>query len=224
MSDVILKEKGTIDKYEGDAIIAFFGAPLELPDHAVRACLSAVTIKRKEAELNKLLLEEKLSSKPLLTRIGINTGSKVAGNMGTKNKMNYTIIGNTVNLAARLEGVNKQYGTYILTTRATLDETGEMFLFRKLDKVRVVGINEPVQLYELLETRNEAEDWQREMVHHFENAIGLFENRDWTAAARTSQYTLISNPNDNPSRIYLDRCEAYRKSPPPKDQAILDPQ
>ncbi|MDR2576227.1 MAG: adenylate/guanylate cyclase domain-containing protein [Treponema sp.] len=217
MSDVILKEKGTIDKYEGDAIIAFFGAPLELPDHAIRACLSAITIKRKEEELNKLLLEEKLSSMPLLTRIGINTGSIVAGNMGTKNKMNYTIMGNAVNLASRLEGVNKQYGTYILTTRATLDETGEMFLSRKLDKVRVVGINEPVQLYELLGTRDEAKEWQKEMVQHFENAISLFEKRDWTAAAEAFQCTLISNPNDSPSRIYLGRCEAYQKNPPQKD-------
>ncbi len=92
-----------------------------------------------------------------------------------------------------------------------------MFLSRRLDKVRVVGINEPVQLYELLETMNEAEDWQKETVHHYEKAISLFEIRDWTAAARAFQDTLISNPNDNPSRIYLERCEAYRKNPPPKD-------
>jgi len=213
MSDVILKEKGTIDKYEGDAIIAFFGAPLELPDHAARACLSAIAMKRKEEEMNKFL-EEKLSPKPLLTRIGINTGSIVAGNMGTKNKMNYTIMGNTVNLASRLEGVNKMYGTYILTTRATLDETGDQFLSRRLDKVRVVGINEPVQLYELLETQDDAEEWQKEMVHNYENAISLFEKRDWAAAAEAFQYVLISNPADSPSKIYLRRSEAYHRNPP----------
>ncbi|GHV45887.1 hypothetical protein AGMMS49546_32840 [Spirochaetia bacterium] len=104
MSDVVLAEKGTIDKYEGDAIIAFFGAPLDLPDHALRSCVSAITMKRIEKELNRVIVEEKLSPAPLLTRIGINSGSMVAGNMGTKNKMNYTIMGNTVNLAARIFG------------------------------------------------------------------------------------------------------------------------
>jgi len=217
MSDVILKEKGTIDKYEGDAIVAFFGAPLELPDHATRACLSAITMKRKEDELNRLLLEEKLTSRPLLTRIGINTGSIVAGNMGTRNKMNYTIMGNAVNLASRLESANKQYGTYILTTRATLDETGEMFLSRRLDRVRVVGINEPVQLYELLETRDEAEEWQIEMVQQFENAISLFEKREWAAAAEAFQCALINNPDDSPSRIFLERCKTYKNYPPKND-------
>jgi len=217
MSDVILKEKGTIDKYEGDAIIAFFGAPLELPDHAARACLSAIAIKRREVELNKKLLEAKLTAAPLVTRIGINTGSMVAGNMGTGNKMNYTIMGNAVNLASRLESANKQYGTHILTTSATLDETGEMFLSRKLDRVRVVGINEPVQLYELLETRDEAKEWQLEMVHNYEGALALFEKHDWKASAEAFQYAINSNPDDSPSRIYLGRCEAYQKKPPQKD-------
>ena len=217
MSDVILKEKGTIDKYEGDAIIAFFGAPLELPDHAARACLSAIAMKRKEDELNRLFLEEKLSSDPLFTRIGINTGSMIAGNMGTKNKMNYTIMGNTVNLASRLEGVNKRYGTSILVTRATLDETGDMFLARRLDKVRVVGISQPIQLYELLETKKEAEEWQLETVRHFEIAIALFEKQDWKTAARFFKNALEYNPNDNPSRFFFDLCETYRKKPPPKD-------
>jgi adenylate cyclase len=217
MSDVILKEKGTIDKYEGDAIIAFFGAPLELPDHAAKACLSAITIKRKEAELNRLLLEEKLAAAPLITRVGINTGSMVAGNMGTKNKMNYTIMGNMVNIAARLEGVNKQYGTYVLTTKSTLDETGDLFLSRRLDTVRVVGIYEPVQLYELLETKNEAEQWQKETVHHYEDALALFEERDWKRAAKSFKNVLANNGADEPSRIYLGRCKSYQKNPPPED-------
>ncbi|MDR0300743.1 MAG: adenylate/guanylate cyclase domain-containing protein, partial [Treponema sp.] len=124
MSDVILAEKGTIDKYEGDAIIAFFGAPLELKDHALHACLSAIAMRKLETELNKTIMEQKLSPMPLLTRIGINTGDMVAGNMGTANKMNYTIMGNAVNLAARLEGVNKQYGTWILASEDTVRETG----------------------------------------------------------------------------------------------------
>ncbi|MCL2318840.1 MAG: adenylate/guanylate cyclase domain-containing protein, partial [Treponema sp.] len=199
MSDIILGEKGTIDKYEGDAIIAFFGAPLELHDHAYRACLSAITMKRAETALNKTLREQNLSPAPLLTRIGINTGIMVAGNMGTENKMNYTIMGNTVNLASRIEGVNKQYGTWILASRETLNETDDRFLTRKLDKVRVMGIVEPVQLYEILETREAATDLQKDTVLFFEKALGLFEKRDWKNAEKAFLYVLDCNPNDNPS-------------------------
>jgi adenylate cyclase len=229
MSDLILKEKGTIDKYEGDAIIAFFGAPLELQDHAKRACLSAIALKRKEPEINRLILEEKLptgrqlsmgkqfSSAPLLTRIGINTGSMVAGNMGTKNKMNYTIMGNTVNLTSRLERVNKLYGTWILTTKATLDEAGDQFLARRLDKVRVMGINEPVQLYELLETMGNAGELQKEMTALFENALVLYEKRNWKAAAKAFANVLSCSPEDKPSKIFIDRCKAYQKNPPPEN-------
>ncbi|MDR1251827.1 MAG: adenylate/guanylate cyclase domain-containing protein, partial [Treponema sp.] len=132
MSNVVLTEKGTIDKYEGDAIIAFFGAPLDLPDHPLRACVSAITMKRIERDINQAILTEKMSPKPLLTRIGVNTGYMVAGNMGTENKMNYTIMGNAVNLASRLEGVNKQYGTWILASEDTVKETGDHLLYRRL--------------------------------------------------------------------------------------------
>ena len=194
-----------------------FGAPLELPDHALRACLSAIAIKREENKLNMVLMKEKLSPAPLITRIGITTGSMVAGNMGTDNKMNYTIMGNTVNLAARLEGVNKRYDTWILTTKATLDETGDRLLSRKLDKVRVVGINEPVQIYELIETKKNATELQKETVQYFENALALFETRDWEKAAGFFKNALASNPNDGPSRIYLKRCKEYQKKPPAED-------
>lgn len=217
MSNVVLEQKGTIDKYEGDAIIAFFGAPLELPDHALRICLSAITMKRLEAELNESLLAQNLTPAPLKTRIGITTGSMVAGNMGTENKMNYTIMGNTVNLAARLEGVNKFYGTWILTTHGTLSETNDRILSRRLDKVRVVGINEPVQLYELLETMEAATEKQKETVLLFEKALALYESRDWKNAANAFQYTLDHDPDDPPSKIFLKRCETYVENPPPKN-------
>jgi adenylate cyclase len=217
MSDVILKEKGTIDKYEGDAIIAFFGAPLDLADHALRTCMSAITIKRTEKELNKTLLEGGLSPAPLLTRIGINTGSMVAGNMGTDNKMNYTIMGNTVNLASRLEGANKQYGTWILAAESTIKETGNLLLVRRLDRVRVVGINEPVRIYELMETMEAAEDWQKKTAEDFEEALVLFEQQDWAAAAEKFDELTAFAPADGPSKIYRKRCEDYLQSPPAAD-------
>jgi class 3 adenylate cyclase len=217
MSDVILREKGTIDKYEGDAIIAFFGAPLDLEDHAVRACMSAVAIKRTEKELNKIILEEGLSSAPLLTRIGINTGSMVAGNMGTENKMNYTIMGNTVNLAARLEGVNKQYGTWVLAAESTVREAGNRFLTRRLDRVRVVGIKEPVRIYELVETMDAAKDREKELIGRFEKALDRFEEQDWAGAADDFRSLAGLFPEDNPARFYLSRCEDCLKNPPGAD-------
>ncbi|MDR2941881.1 MAG: adenylate/guanylate cyclase domain-containing protein [Treponema sp.] len=214
MSDIVLEEKGTIDKYEGDAIIAFFGAPLNLADHALRACVSAINMKKAEKELNKIVIEQKLSPAPLFTRIGINTGNMVAGNMGTENKMNYTIMGNAVNLAARLEGVNKQYGTWILASEDTIRETGHQLLSRKLDLVRVVGINEPVRLYELLELSELADSGEKKLVQIFHSALDLFEKRNWKSAADGFKEALSIKNEDYPSQMYLTRCEQFILNPP----------
>jgi adenylate cyclase len=214
MSDIVLAEKGTIDKYEGDAIIAFFGAPLVLEDHALRACVSAINMKKAEKELNKIVIEQKLSPAPLLTRIGINTGNMVAGNMGTANKMNYTIMGNAVNLAARLEGVNKQYGTWILASEDTVRETGQRLLSRKLDRVRVVGINEPVRLHELFELSELADIGEKKLVQVFHEALDHFEKQDWKSAAVGFREALSIKNDDHPSQMYLTRCEQFIVKPP----------
>ncbi|MCL2804997.1 MAG: adenylate/guanylate cyclase domain-containing protein [Treponema sp.] len=215
MSDVVLDEKGTIDKYEGDAIIAFFGAPLEMSDHALRACVSAIKMKKIETELNKVIMEQNLSPIPLLTRIGINTGFMVAGNMGTANKMNYTIMGNAVNLSARLEGVNKQYGTWILASHETVRETGDVLLYRKLDRVRVVGINEPVRLCELIDIAETACENDKKRVLIFHEALDHFEKRNWKLAAEGFRDALSFKPQDDePAKMYLERSEKYIITPP----------
>ena len=217
MSDVILEQKGTIDKYEGDAIIAFFGAPLELPDHATRACLAAVVMKRLEDDVNKYIIENGINPTPLLTRIGINSGEMVVGNMGTQKKMNYTIISNAVNLAARLEGVNKQYGTWILATEDTVKETSNRFLTRRLDRIRVVGINEPVQIHEVLETMEHAPQELQHKVHLFHKALAHFEERHWKSAEQGFFHILEQFPDDGPSGLYLNRCRQYIKKGPLSD-------
>ena len=214
MSDVILEQKGTIDKYQGDAIISFFGAPLELPDHALRACFTAVMMKRLEKDINKYVVEKRLSPSPLLTRMGINSGEMVVGNMGTQRKMNYTIISNAVNLASRLEGVNKQYNTWILASESTISETGERLLTRMLDRVRVVGMNEPVRIHEVLEMKARASDALYERVHLFHRALYLFEARDWNAAGEAFNRVLSTFPGDGPSQLFLNRCRQYRECPP----------
>ena len=221
MSDAVLEEGGTIDKYEGDAIIAFFGAPLDIPDHAIRACQSAIDIKQIEVGLNKKIMEDDLSPKPLLTRIGINTGSMVAGNMGTGNKMDYTIMGNAVNLAARLEGVNKQYGTWILASDETIRETEGRFLTRRLDRIRVVGINEPVRIHEVINVMDYADPDQTKLVDVFHAALDHYEKRKWKEAMEGFKESFSlegeSRPGGGPSKRYLDRCENFLGNPPPDD-------
>ncbi|MDR1802214.1 MAG: adenylate/guanylate cyclase domain-containing protein [Treponema sp.] len=217
MSDAILEQKGTIDKYEGDAIIAFFGAPLELPDHALRACLTAIVMRRLEADLNRYFAEKEISPSPLLTRIGINSGDMVVGNMGTQKKMNYTIISNAVNLASRLEGINKHYGTWILASENTINETEGLLLTRKLDRIRVVGINEPVRIYEILETKADATPAMHELTALFHNALGLFEFGRWKDAESAFSHVLKTTPNDGPSLLYLERCRQYQEQPPSSD-------
>ncbi|WP_319416860.1 CHASE2 domain-containing protein [Marispirochaeta aestuarii] len=214
MSDTILDLKGTIDKYEGDAIIAFFGAPIEQFDHSYRACLSAVRMKRMERELNQRFMEDGMSPSPLLTRVGINTGEMVVGNMGTLQKMDYTIMGNSVNLAARLEGVNKQYGTWILMSEQTREAAGDSFAARQLDRVRVVGIHQPVRLYELIDETEHLDSNTREGLDTFHAALELFEEREWEEAEKLFRAATKLLPEDGPSGFYIERCRKFVSTPP----------
>lgn len=207
MSDIVLEQKGTIDKYIGDAIVSFFGAPIDLPDHATRACLAAVRMKEAEKKLNEDMLATGQSPMPIYTRIGINTGSMVVGNMGTDNKMNYTIMGNDVNLAARLEGVNKQYGSWILVSESTWKETNGMFLGRKIDRVRVVGIETPVQLYNVLAVRSEAAGPTVALVDRFNLAIDAYREKRFPDALILFTKCVELAPDDAASKIFLDRVK-----------------
>jgi adenylate cyclase len=239
MSNIVLENQGTIDKYEGDAIIAFFGAPVHYPDHAIRACRAAILMKKAEAEFNRQLTEkliglEELSLRfketytegmdwhhligDIYTRIGVNTGDMVVGNMGTPNKMDYTIMGNAVNLAARLEGVNKQYNTGgILLSEYTREALNDEFLLRSLDRVRVVGINTPLRLYELLTFRAEAPQQLLALSADWERAIEVYEKKDFIQAEYLFKEISVQNPADLTAKLYIDRCEHYKNTPPPDD-------
>jgi class 3 adenylate cyclase len=214
MSDIILEQKGTIDKYQGDSIVSFFGAPLELDDHAMRACVAGIIMKRTEKDINRYVMEKGISPSPLLTRIGINTGEMVVGNMGTQKKMNYTIISNAVNLASRLEGVNKQYGTWVLASDSTVQETRGRFLTRRLDNIRVLGINEALRIHEVMEVKADASDALFEQMYLFHKAMDLFEARNWKDAGNAFIRVLKLFPKDGPSRLYVERCRKFLKYPP----------
>jgi class 3 adenylate cyclase len=218
MSAIITENRGTIDKYEGDAVIAFFGAPLHQENHAVLACRSALQMKKAEEILNRRILEERLSPLPFFTRIGINSGSMVVGNMGSENKLNYTVMGNAVNLAARLEGVNKQYRTGgILISEYTKSAIGGEFLCRSLDRVRVVGISSPLRIYEVTGFREGAAAEDIERLAAWEEAVQLFENRQFEQSAELFEVLAKADAGDNTAGVYINRCSAFITDPPPDD-------
>ncbi|MCL2320223.1 MAG: adenylate/guanylate cyclase domain-containing protein [Treponema sp.] len=239
MSNVVIDNGGTIDKYEGDAIIAFFGAPVWMEDHASRACRSAILMKKQERELvetvmdpegefhiplNKLI-ENKVIRKerPLYTRLGINTGDMVVGFMGTTGKKDYTIMGNAVNLAARLEGVNKQYDTHgILISEYTRNQIGDEFIIRPLSRVTVVGIPVPLRLYELLDLTDDASPELLEMLAVWEKAFKVYESKDFGAAKKMFAGIFQNDPEDSVARLYMQRCEKYILSPPPANWDGVD--
>jgi adenylate cyclase len=235
MSNIIMENRGTIDKYEGDAIIAFFGAPLPMEDHAERACRSAVKMKRAEIEINREVMESGLVNAdvidalvgkgiinagenppmPLFTRLGLNTGKMTVGNMGTPSKMDYTIMGNAVNLAARLEGVNKQYNTGgILISEYTRAKIGDQFVLRGLSRVRVVGINTPLRLFELLDIRDEASPALIEMTGIWEKAFEAYERRDFVQALELFGGLAERDRQDRVAELYASRCRNYIAAPP----------
>jgi adenylate cyclase len=174
-------------------------------------------MKRIENDVNKYVLEKGISPSPLLTRIGVNTGEMVVGNMGTQKKMNYTIISNEVNLASRLEGVNKVYGTWILAADSTIQETKGKLLTRRLDCVKVVGINETVRIHEILELKADATDALFEQIYLFHKAMDIFEARNWKDAETAFNQVLKLFPNDGPSKHFIKRCRQYTEFPPPAD-------
>lgn len=150
MSQVIISLGGVIDKFEGDAIVAFFGAPHEFTDHAIRCCLAAMRMKRMERVLNEQLQMEKLIDKPLVTRIGINTGDMVVGNIGSLQRIDYTVIGSNVNIASRLESANKVLKTGVLISDATYSAVKDYFDCKQIGLVKLRGVSHPIRTYELL--------------------------------------------------------------------------
>ncbi|WP_419168595.1 CHASE2 domain-containing protein [Halobacteriovorax sp.] len=230
MTDILLEEKGTLDKYEGDAIIAFFGAPMELPDHAQRSCMVAHRMQEKLLELRKKWVSEGDKWPKIVhdmrMRIGINSGDIVTGNMGSASRMNYTMMGDSVNLAARLEESAKQYGIFTQVAKETVEMAGDKFLWRELDTIKVVGKSIPVTTYDLLGLKETAPDYLKELSEKFSAAILLYKAQKWDEAIELFKVTLeleymrfpdLKGLKTNPSEIYIKRCEDYKKLPPPPE-------
>jgi adenylate cyclase len=215
MTDIILSHEGTVDKFEGDAIIAFFGAPNDIPNHAEIACMSCIEMQKRLVVLRS---KWKNRGKPELNmRIGLCTGQAVVGNMGSKNRMDYTMMGDTVNTAARLEGINKIYGIYTLISESSYKAAGDWVVAREIDSVKVVGKKEPVSIYQLLGYPEDIDDRLRETVDHYAEGLRAYRNLEWNKAIMSFLSALKITPEDGPSQTMLDRCEAFKKNPPPKD-------
>lgn len=165
MSQVIISLGGTIDKFEGDAIMAFFGAPKNFTDHALRCCLSALRMKRMEEILNSRLISCGLIETPLFTRIGVNTGEVIVGNIGSTQRLDYTIIGSNVNIASRIENVNKHYGTKILISENTYNVIKDYFETKYVDEAELKGVQEKVKVYELIAEKVEMIPNYKNYVH-----------------------------------------------------------
>ena len=212
MTNIVLKYDGTLDKYEGDAIMAFWGAPLDDAGHAEKCCRAALEMQKRLAELRTNWAKE---DKPqLFARMGINTGQMVVGNMGAETRMDYTIMGDEVNLASRLEGVNKEYGTEIIINKATLDECGDIFEVRELDSIKVVGKEQAVIIYELLGLKGSVSPERRKIFDLYAEGIALYKNRKWHEAIDVFGRIFELDPEDGPSLTYLERCLDYKINPP----------
>jgi adenylate cyclase len=215
ISKTILVNKGTIDKYIGDSVMAFWGAPVPAKNHAAMACRSAVRI---QSILNNIFNKwQNLGIEPFYTRIGIHTGEAIVGNMGYEERLNYTVIGDSVNLASRLEGVNKVYGTKILVSQNTWKLCKNLFEFRHIDRIAVVGRHEGIEIYELYAEKNNIKESLKKLFRIYEKGLDFYFNRDWQNAYSHFCAVLKYLPSDEPSKLMQSRCLQYYKNPPSEE-------
>lgn len=212
MTDIIESHGGYVDKYIGDSIVAVFGAPADDPGHAANAARAALDCCAKLAELNRD--GEAFRAHPLAQRIGINTGEAVVGNLGSRRRFNYSVMGDTVNLASRLEGANKFYGTTIIASEATMASAGSEFAWRELDAVRVKGRTQALRIYELLARESELTESQRESVFAYADGLMHWRAREFAAAAASFGR---SAETDRAAAMFRNRAQELAASPPGAD-------
>lgn len=220
MTDILTKNGGTLDKYIGDAIVAFFGAPLAFKDHALKACISSQLMQKELEQLRKKWTKE---GKPdivtsMKNRMGMNTGNMITGNMGSSNRFNYTIMGDNVNIAARCESGAKAYGVYTMVTEETkleAEQYGDDCVFRFLDKIIVKGRKTPIKVYEVADLRADASQQLFDCIGYYELGMRCYNNQDWDKAIQYFEKSLELESNiKNPSSVLLERCRSLKIEPP----------
>ncbi len=215
MTDIVLKHRGNVNKYLGDGIMAIFGAPRGEPNHATLACYAAL---ESQAELARLREAWKAEGHPeIAARIGINSGPLVVGNMGSQARMEYTVMGDSVNLASRLEGANKFYDTLILLGPRTVELAQADIETREVDRMRVKGKKEPVVVYELLARKGGLSAERQTIGALYLEGLAAYKRRDFATAKARFEAALDLDPTDGPSKVYRERATAYLATPPPAD-------
>jgi adenylate cyclase len=222
MTDIVLAEGGIIDKYEGDAIMAEFGAPLPLPDHADRAVRAGVKMQRRLRELREIWKRQGLPE--LRCRIGINTGAMIVGNMGSNQVFDYTVIGDSVNLASRLEGANKRYNTYLMISEFTIDYlTPGLFRTRVLDLIKVKGKSKSVKVFEVVGENSHPVAPNDDIYYKaYEEAFELYLSREFSEARRKFKEALTLRSDDPAAKDMVQRIDGLdsKELPPDWDGSI----
>jgi adenylate cyclase len=214
MTEVIFHHWGTLDKYIGDAIMAFWGAPYPQSDHAERACRAGLDMLKALRELQTRWVAQ---GRPHVNMgIGINTGPMVVGNMGSNRRFNFTIMGDNVNLASRLEGLNKVFGTRLIISEMTYQAVQGKVIVRELDLIRVKGKKRPVKIYELLGTAQDSAR-ERELLERFHAALEAYRRARWDTAAGLFGQLLRDYPEDGPTRVFVQRCVELLEQPPAEE-------
>lgn len=214
MSKIIIDTRGIIDKYQGDGIMAFWGAPVRVEHHAALACRAAVECQQEMKSINDQVT--KMGLPALHMRIGLHTGEVVVGNMGSTQKFDYTIIGDDVNLASRLEGANKQYQTHTLISESTYEMAEGEIEARELDLIAVKGKERPIKIFQLLGLKDESGGPAEELKSRYEQGLRLYRERDFKKACTMFEKALDLKPDDHPAQIFVERCRGFMISPPPE--------
>ncbi len=215
MTAVIAAQGGTVDKFIGDAIMAFWGAPAPTADHAVRACEAALRSQRKLAQMRAAPDVPGLAN--IRARVGIATGDVLVGNVGSHDRFNYTVMGDTVNLASRLESLNKLFGTEILMSDPTGEALRERIVARPVGVVQVKGKRQGVEVWEPLALASEDDAVAREIARLFVEGLGAYLDRDFRGAAEQYKAALRLRPEDKPAAVLLERCRDFLSAPPPAE-------
>lgn len=217
MTDIVLESGGLLDKYIGDALMAVWGAPLHTPNHADRALHSSLRMLDALDKLRESWKEKNLPAMDI--GCGINTGPMVVGNMGSTQRFNYTVLGDTVNLGSRLEGITKEYGVRIICSDSTRRQLKrpEDFILRELDSIKVKGKNEPIIIYEVMRVLPERKDLVLKTKDLFEQGLSKYRMRDFEGAMQMMLQILQFTAQDGPASVFLERCEYYLEHPPAED-------
>lgn len=215
MTEIIFNERGTIDKYVGDMVMAFWGAPLHDPQHATHAIGAALAMLAKAEDLKKEFAAAGLPE--ISIGIGVNTGTMNVGDMGSEFRRSYTVLGDAVNLASRLEGVTKYYGVRFIVGEQTYQQARDAFVFRHIDRMRVKGKADAVDVYEPLCRKGEETAALLDELATYEKAMQMYRERRWNESIAAIQALLFEHPNTALYQIYRKRIEAYRDDPPHDD-------